>query len=113
MTRRNTGSHRLVDLIDMYRDAHGQPSDASIARAVGVSPQTLSAWRRRGLKELPNSETLRRLSDYIGFHLDIVVEAALIDAGYKAPTGSRPVPPRGHDPHSDGNGEQTQRRRGA
>jgi len=34
---------RLLAIIDAYKDAHGQPSDASLARAIGVKPQTLNA----------------------------------------------------------------------
>lgn len=73
---------RLVGLIDDYKDRHGQPSDSSIARAIGVAPQTLSAWRRRGIRELPEPETLRRLAGFIGVAEDVTFYAAGVDAGY-------------------------------
>jgi transcriptional regulator with XRE-family HTH domain len=93
---------RLLAIIDAYKDAHGQPSDASIARAVGVAPQTISSWRKRGIRELPARDTLARLADFMRVPYDqpypgSVLEAALIDTGYAQP---QPEPPRevgGHD----------------
>lgn len=73
---------RLVELIDDYKDRHGQPSDSSIARAIGVAPQTLSAWRNRGIRELPAAETLRELASFIGVAEDVTFYAAGVDAGY-------------------------------
>jgi transcriptional regulator with XRE-family HTH domain len=73
---------RLVDLIDDYKDKHGQPSDASIARAVGIAPQTLNSWRKRGIRELPAAETLRRLAAFIGVGEEVTFYAAGVDAGY-------------------------------
>lgn len=73
----------LVSLIDDYRDAHGQPSEASIARAVGVAPQTLNSWRQRGLKEPPAVDTMRRLADFLRVdYVTVVLRAALIDSGW-------------------------------
>lgn len=73
---------RLVALIDDYRDRHGQPSDASIARAIGIAPQTLNSWRKRGIRELPNAETLRRLADFLSVDQEVTFYAAGVDAGY-------------------------------
>lgn len=73
---------RLVDLIDDYKDRHGQPSDRSIARAIGIAPQTLSAWRKRGIRELPAAETLRRLAGFMGVDDKVTFYAAGVDAGY-------------------------------
>jgi transcriptional regulator with XRE-family HTH domain len=73
---------RLVDLIDDYKDRHGQPSDASIARAIGIAPQTLNSWRKRGIRELPAAETLRRLARFIRVDEKVTFYAAGIDAGY-------------------------------
>jgi DNA-binding XRE family transcriptional regulator len=73
----------LVRLIDDYKDAHGQPSDASVARAIGIAPQTLNSWRKRGIKEPPAVETLRQMARF--FHLSyeqVVLPAALVDAGW-------------------------------
>lgn len=73
---------RLLALIDAYKDAHGQPSDASIARAVEVAPQTVSSWRKRGIRELPARETLVRLAALMRVPYDDVLFAALTDIGY-------------------------------
>lgn len=75
---------KLVALIDAYRDTHGQPSDASIARAVEIAPQTISSWRNRGVRELPARETLLRLAEFMHVPYRDVLEAALVDAGYVA-----------------------------
>lgn len=88
----------LVRLIDDYKDAHGQPSDASVARAIGIAPQTLNSWRKRGIKEPPSVETLRRMAAF--FHVSyeqVVLPAALVDAGWldHMPT------PEPHTPQSD------------
>lgn len=73
---------RLVELIDDYKDRHGQPSDASIARAVGIAPQTLNSWRKRGIRDLPNADTLRRLAGFLGIEDEDTFYAAGVDAGY-------------------------------
>lgn len=74
---------RLVALIDEYKDTHGAPSDSSIARVIGVAPQTISSWRTRGISEPPNSETLRKLAAFIGRDFQsVVLRAALMDAGW-------------------------------
>lgn len=74
----------LIRLIDDYRDAHGQPSDASIARAVGIAPQTLSSWRKRGIRELPNEDSLRRLATLLGLpYQEYLLQVALYDAGWR------------------------------
>jgi transcriptional regulator with XRE-family HTH domain len=96
---------RLVALIDVYRDAHGQPADASIARAIGVAPQTLNAWRKRGIRNLPDRDTLRRLAVFIGVPLRVVIEAALVDAGYMTEADMTPPP--------ESNGPPTEGRKGA
>lgn len=76
----------LLALIDDYKDRHGAPSDSSIARAIGSKPQTISSWRRRGIKEPPDRAVLRNLADFL--HVDyekVVLRAALIDAGWIEP----------------------------
>lgn len=74
---------RLLAIIDEYKDTHGAPSDSSIARAIGVKPQTISSWRKRGLKEPPDRDALRELARLA--HLDyetVVLRAALLDSGW-------------------------------
>lgn len=75
-------STRLVDLIDDYKDRNGNPSDRSIARAINVSEGVISAWRTRGIRELPNRETLHRLADFLRLDQEVVFYAAGVDAGY-------------------------------
>lgn len=76
---------RLLALIDAYRDAHGQPSDASIARAIGVAPQTLSSWRKRGIKEPPDRTALLELAKLLRVDQRVVGEAVAIDIGLLPP----------------------------
>lgn len=76
----------LLALIDDYKDRHGNPSDSSIARAIGTAPQTVSSWRRRGIKEPPDRAVLRSLAAFL--HVDyesVVLRAALLDAGWIDP----------------------------
>lgn len=74
---------RLVAIIDAYKEQHGQPSDSSIGRAIGVAPQTISSWRKRGIKEPPARETLRELARLTNLDYEtVVLRAALIDAGW-------------------------------
>lgn len=75
---------RLLDIIDDYKDSHGQPPDASIARAIGVSPQAISSWRKRGLKVPPRHESLRALARLTNLdYRTVVLRAALLDAGWE------------------------------
>ena len=74
---------RLLELIDDYKDRHGSPSDASIARAIGVASQTINSWRKRGIRQPPSTETLRALAQLTGNDYErVVLRAALIDAGW-------------------------------
>lgn len=73
---------KLLALIDDYKDRTGGPSDSSIARAIGISPQALHSWRRRGIKEPPNVDTLRNLAALMRVdYRDVVLTAVLIDIG--------------------------------
>ena len=72
----------LLAIIDRYKDTHGQPSDASIARAVEIAPQTISSWRKRGIRELPAIDTLRRLAEFMHVPYRDVLFAVLADTGY-------------------------------
>jgi transcriptional regulator with XRE-family HTH domain len=72
----------LARIIDGYKDRHGQPSDASIARAIGVAPQTLDSWLNRGMKSVPrNKEPLRRLAQLVGLDYRVIVDAVAVDIG--------------------------------
>jgi transcriptional regulator with XRE-family HTH domain len=73
---------KLLALIDEYKDAHGQPSDASIARAIGVAPQTISSWRQRGIRDAPSVDTMRRLAEFMVLpYREYVLQAVLYDIG--------------------------------
>jgi len=76
----------LIALIDEYKDTHGAPSDSSIARAIGVAPQTISSWRRRGIRQLPERETLRSLANLLQRdYVTVVIPAVMADIGYVDP----------------------------
>ncbi len=107
---------RLMDLVDAYRATQGWPSEASIARGIDVLPQTMNAWRKRGLKELPETETLKRLATFINQPLRVVVDAALVDMNLLASADATPARPYTADrPNgNDGNRrDEQERRRGA
>lgn len=74
---------RLLALIDDYKDRHGQPSDSSIGRAIGVAPQTISSWRHRGYKEPMSPAVLRKLAALLGVDYErVVLRAVLLDVGW-------------------------------
>ena len=75
---------KLLALIDEYKDTHGAPSDASIARAIGVAPQTISSWRKRGIRDTPAINTLKRMAEFFGVpYEEYLLQAALVDAGFR------------------------------
>ena len=72
----------LGKIIEAHRDRHGQQSYASIARAIGVAPQTLDSWRNRGMKTVPrNKEPLRKLAREVGLPYDVIAAAIAVDVG--------------------------------
>jgi transcriptional regulator with XRE-family HTH domain len=74
---------RLIAIIDEYKDRHGQPSDSSIARAIGLSPQAISSWRKRGIKSPPERDALRKLAALAGVDYEgVVLRAVLLDVGW-------------------------------
>lgn len=82
----------LLALIDAYKDTHGHPSDSSIARAIGAAPQTISSWRTRGIKGLPDRELLKALAAFM--HLDyrtVVLDAVLRDIGWVSDEDDPPL----------------------
>ena len=80
----------LVGIIDEYRDRHGQPSEASVARAIKVSPGAVNAWRNRGIRELPDRRTLLAIAELTGrSYEDEVLPAVLRDVGYLKPVPGR------------------------
>lgn len=83
---------QLLGLIDDYKDRHGQPSDASVARAIEVAPQTLNSWRKRGIRDLPARDTLQRLAMLLMVPYSTVLDAVLADIGYVEPTAPDEAP---------------------
>lgn len=82
---------QLIAIIDEYKDRHGQPSDSSIARAIGVAPQTVSSWRKRGIREAPAVDAIKRLASLVGLpYEDYVLQAVLVDTGYRETMPRRP-----------------------
>lgn len=69
-------------IIEGYRDRHGHPPYASIARAIDVQPQTLDSWRNRGMKTAPRDlEPFRRLAEFVQLDYDIIGAAIAVDIG--------------------------------
>lgn len=82
---------RLLAIIDDYKDRHGQPADAAVARAIGIKPQTLSSWRKRGMKEPPAVDSLRALARLAGVDYEtVVLRAVLMDVGWIEPEADDP-----------------------
>lgn len=71
----------LTDLIDAYREDR-QVSERAFSRSIGLSEGVLSAWKRRGIKDLPRVENLEAVADMIGVPYVQVLSAAMRDAGY-------------------------------
>lgn len=72
----------LGKIIEGHRDRHGQQSYASIARAIGIAPQTLDSWRNRGMKTMPrNTEPLRLLAREVGLPELVIAHAVAVDIG--------------------------------
>lgn len=85
----------LVRLVDKYRATHGMPADASIARMMDVAPQTISSWRQRGIRSLPNGKTLKALAQVLDLpYEDYVLQVALYDAGWRDTPPPEPNPLR-------------------
>lgn len=72
----------LGKIIEAYRDRHGRPPEASIARAIGVPPQTVNSWLVRGMKTAPrNLEPLRELARLVGLPYNVIAQAVAVDIG--------------------------------
>lgn len=85
---------RLVALIDAYKDTVGSPPDSSIARAIDVAPQTINSWRKRGIRQPPATETLRKLAALLRVdYRDVVLAAVLVDIGLLSDDELDPQPP--------------------
>jgi hypothetical protein len=79
----------LVRLIDEWRDAHGQPSEASVSRAISPTKadNLVRAWRARGLTKFPDPTVLEKLARHLNVPMETVVLAAARDVGILRPRG--------------------------
>ncbi|CAM3737156.1 hypothetical protein ACXYTP_19110 [Tsukamurella ocularis] len=72
----------LWSLIQSHLDQYGV-TDAEFARRMGVSPQTLNSWKKRGVRKLPDRDKLESVSELTRNTYAHVLDAALVDSGYK------------------------------
>lgn len=90
----------LGRLIDEYQDGLTpfRPSDAAVARALGVSKSALSKWKRA--ESMPQPAHVRKLANLTGFRYNAVLDAVLADHGYlPRESGQRGnTPPMNDDP---------------
>lgn len=78
--QRRTGV--LWAIIQEWMDAqHYPPSQRKLADRVGVSASAVSDWKYR--EGFPNPDALRRLAAEIGVPYERVLDAVLIDRGYR------------------------------
>lgn len=82
LNRKAGAMSRLLALIDEHKVKHGNPSDASIARAIGVAPQTISSWRTRGIRAMPEPKTVRALAAFLHIDEETALYALGVDTQY-------------------------------
>jgi hypothetical protein len=58
--------------------------EAALARRMGTGPQTINAWKMRGLKRLPERWLLEAVARETSTPYGTVLHAALVDTGYLA-----------------------------
>ncbi|MFI5783534.1 hypothetical protein [Nocardia sp. NPDC051570] len=75
---------QLIDLIQRHLDRYGV-KHAEFARRIGATPSAVYSWKRRGVKQLPDKQILEGITEVTGFPYWQVLEAALIDSGYRDP----------------------------
>lgn len=80
----------LVRLITEWRHAHGDPSEASVSRAISPTKadNLVRAWRLRGLTKFPDPIVLEKLARHINVPVEVVVTAAARDVGILRPRES-------------------------
>lgn len=71
----------LYAIVQRHIDNYG-PSEAEVARRIGLSPQALNQWKNKGLRKLPSKQALTGLSRVTRTRYEDVLDAALRDAGY-------------------------------
>lgn len=83
----------LMRLIQGHLDKHGV-TRAEFARRAGTTPQTVQNWKDRPTT-LPRREHLEGVARVIGVPYEVVLSAALKDAGYS--DGDMPMAARAED----------------
>jgi transcriptional regulator with XRE-family HTH domain len=71
----------LIKLVQQYLDKHNV-RDAAFARNIGASPQAISKWRKKP-DTFPEPEHLQGVARVTGVPYLVVLDAALLDAGYR------------------------------
>lgn len=72
----------LWRLVEAYRDEQEyRPSVAQVADKAGMNRSTLNRWQQLG-DRLPEQRHLRAIASVIGQPYRVVLDAALVDAGY-------------------------------
>lgn len=71
----------LWAIIQKHLDDYG-PSEAEFARRIGTQPQTVSSWKKRGIRSLPAKHLLVGVSDVTRKSYDEVLTAVLYDIKY-------------------------------
>lgn len=71
----------LMRLIQAHQDRYGV-TRAEVARRIGTKPQTVQNWINRPTT-LPAAEHLRGVAEVIGLPYLLVLDAALMDSGYR------------------------------
>jgi len=71
----------LYAIVQRHQDNFG-PSASEIARRIGAAPQTVSSWKTRGLRALPEKKLLVALAQLTHTPYGDVLAAALRDTGY-------------------------------
>ncbi|WAB10620.1 immunity repressor [Gordonia phage Ecliptus] len=72
---------KLWEFVQAHLDRTGA-SEAAFARQIGSIPQTVNSWKKRGLRQLPEVDTLRAISELTGVAYTDVISAVLTDIGY-------------------------------
>lgn len=71
----------LYDIVQAYMDDRDR-SAAWVARHIDAAPQTVSSWKARGLRALPEKRLLIALARLTHRPYGDVLRAALLDTGY-------------------------------
>lgn len=103
----------LMRLIQGHLDKYGV-TRAEFARRAGTTPQTVQNWKDRPTT-LPRREHLEGVAQVIGVPYEVVLSAALKDAGYQdhddLPLAARATDPRygkGRAEQGEADGEESQ-----